>query len=184
MTAQDTLFNAFKKNAALVDAKVKRVCSFAEVVDYVSALVSTDTSRPGTIAAPELSDTEVDQLQRKAPDISIIRKDLSARSDGVSFAITNAEFGIADTGTLVINSWDMDKRLATMIADVHIAILPEANIAATSADLIPDLNRLLYESAGYLAFVTGASRTADIERVLVVGVHGPLELHILVKGDN
>jgi L-lactate dehydrogenase complex protein LldG len=123
----------------------------------------------------------VDELQRKAAEISIIRKGLSACSDGVSFAITNAEFGIADTGTLVIDSWDMDKRLATMIADVHIAILPEAYIVATSADLIPDLDKLLSESSGYLAFVTGASRTADIERELVIGVHGPLELHILVK---
>jgi len=180
MTAQDTLYNAFKTNARLAAAKVSRIGSFSEAFDFVAALISEDTSRPGIIAAPEFSEAELDELQGKLSDIKIIRKDLHAFSKGIAFALTNAEFGIADTGTLVLNSIDMDKRLATMIADIHIAILPETKIAATAADLIPDLNRLLSGSSAYLAFVTGPSRTADIERVLVVGVHGPLELHILV----
>lgn len=183
MAEQDTLFNRFRNNAELVAAKVSKIKSVSDAIDYASVLVEKDTRRPVIIAAPEYSESEIDELQRNAPDTKIIAKDLYAYQAGISFAITTAEFGIADTGTLVINSNDMDKRLATMIADVHIVILPEIKIAATAADLIPDLNLLLSESSGYLAFVTGPSRTADIERVLVTGVHGPLELHILVIED-
>lgn len=98
MAVQDILFNAFKKNAGLADAKVRRIGSFSEAIAYVSALVSEDASRPGIIAAPELSDAELDDILCKIPATQILQKDLYACSDGIPFAITKAEFGIADTG--------------------------------------------------------------------------------------
>ena len=180
MEGNSTLFDLFRKNAELVSAKVKKIRTLSEAMDYGWSFVNNDSCKEKIIAVPEFSASELDELQRKAPDIKVVQKELSRYNKGISAAITYAEFGIAETGTLVINSKDMDKRLATMIPDVHIAILPESKIVKTSEDLIPQINNILSESSGYLAFVTGASRTADIERVLVVGVHGPLELHILI----
>jgi L-lactate dehydrogenase complex protein LldG len=46
--------------------------------------------------------------------------------------------------------------------------------------MVRDLSK---DGPAYVAFVTGASRTADIERVLAIGVHGPLEMHILLLED-
>ena len=71
-----------------------------------------------------------------------------------------------------------------MLSETHIAVLPLSRLRATATDLEPEINRCLMQSPpNYLAFITGASRTADIERVLTLGVHGPLELHLLLLKD-
>ena len=91
-----------------------------------------------------------------------------------------ADYGIAETGTLVIDSTSEELRLATMVSEVHVAVLPINRLRATSLDLEKELLQTMGTGPNYWAFITGASRTADIERVLALGVHGPLELHILL----
>jgi len=83
----------------------------------------------------------------------------------------------------VLDSSSEDLRLATMLSETHIAVLPLSRLRATSTDLEAELNRLAQAPPRYLSFITGASRTADIERVLTLGVHGPLELHLLLLKD-
>ena len=74
-------------------------------------------------------------------------------------------------------------RLATMLVETHVAVLPVSRLRATVTDLEEEMTRLMAAPPSYLAFITGASRTADIERVLTLGVHGPLELHLLLLKD-
>jgi L-lactate dehydrogenase complex protein LldG len=95
--------------------------------------------------------------------------------------LTYADWGIAETGTLVMDACSENLRIATMLSDIHVAVLPAEKIKPTSEALENKLNNELKgNSASYIAFITGASRTADIERVLAIGVHGPIELHILI----
>ena len=67
-----------------------------------------------------------------------------------------------------------------MICETHVAILPRERLRESSYDVEADLVGYMQQPPNYTAFITGASRTADIERVLALGVHGPLELHILI----
>jgi L-lactate dehydrogenase complex protein LldG len=94
--------------------------------------------------------------------------------------VTSAQGAIADTGTLVLDFGVERSRLASLLPPVHVALLPVSRLVA---DLGKALRALPEPLPPAVTFVTGPSRTADIELQLVVGVHGPRELHVvLVSG--
>ena len=92
-----------------------------------------------------------------------------------------ANFGFAATGTVVLESTDEAIRLATTLPEKHFVLLDLGKILENQDAAIP-LVRTFHQQLpqAYLAYITGPSRTADIERVLTIGVHGPAELHILL----
>ena len=137
---------------------------------------------PKTLAAPGFSDDLRARLDRRCREhgIRLTENSLRQHLGGIDVGLTFADYGIAETGTLVIDSCSEEIRLATMISEVHVAILPAGRIVAAADDLAGVLGRTMARPGNFTAFITGASRTADIERVLAVGVHGPLALHILI----
>jgi L-lactate dehydrogenase complex protein LldG len=134
------------------------------------------------IAAPVLMNDEAEQLATlcHTRGIGFIRNGLRDHLAGIDIGFTMADYGICETGTLVIDSSSEELRLATMVGEVHVAVLPKSRLRVRSLDLEAELKELMGIVPNYCAFITGASRTADIERVLALGVHGPLELHILL----
>ena len=95
---------------------------------------------------------------------------------GSRLGITQAEWALADTGTLVQDQTAVEQRLASTLTDIHIALVPTSSILP---DKIALLTRINPRISRYIAFITGPSRTADIERVLTIGVHGPERLIIV-----
>jgi L-lactate dehydrogenase complex protein LldG len=96
---------------------------------------------------------------------------------GVSFALA----GVADTGTLLLELSDPTERSATALPPVHLVFLKASSIVPDLQYLSDALDGLLSSRPhSYLSLTTGPSRTADIERVLTIGVHGPKELQILI----
>jgi len=115
--------------------------------------------------------------------IELLTENLRAQATRLHTGLTLADWGLAETGTLVLESSSEDRRLATMLTETHVAVLPVSRLQPEVGALEEELNRLMQSPPRYLAFITGASRTADIERVLTLGVHGPLELHLLLLKD-
>jgi L-lactate dehydrogenase complex protein LldG len=99
-------------------------------------------------------------------------------------SITSCEFLVARTGSIVMSSVHQG-RIPSVYAPVHVCI-------ATTSQLVYDikdgLNGLKEKYSQYLpsliTFATGPSRTADIEKTLVVGVHGPKEVYCFVIDDQ
>lgn len=137
------------------------------------------------IAAPDLDPELYDHLERQCVDsgFTCLRSGMRSQLAGVDIGLTYADLGIAETGTVVLNCPSEELRLATMICEYHICILRKSRIFGDSLAATEQLFDYMSNTPNYTAFITGPSRTADIERVLAIGVHGPLELHILLLED-
>ena len=95
--------------------------------------------------------------------------------------VTFCNFAMADTGTVVLDSTDEEIRLATTLPEAHFVIVDPTEIIADNLAAVPHMTEMHTGSAPCcIAYITGPSRTADIERVLTIGCHGPRKLHILV----
>ena len=103
---------------------------------------------------------------------------------GIEEAIVAADYGIAETGTVVLDSADEKLRLATCLAEKLTVLVEASRIKENLEDIVDFLQECSEKEHGYLAFISGASRTADIERVLTIGVHGPREMEVIIVEDR
>ncbi|MDR0354448.1 MAG: lactate utilization protein [Deltaproteobacteria bacterium] len=138
--------------------------------------------RRKTLAAPALSQELYDELAKKgeAENFEMIRSGLREYLAGVDVSLTIASMGIAETATLIIENEREDDRLATMICETSLIVLPKSKLFKTSYETEAFLNEALGREHNYTSFISGPSRTADIERVLTLGVHGPLAMHVIL----
>jgi L-lactate dehydrogenase complex protein LldG len=89
-----------------------------------------------------------------------------------------AALAVAETGSL-LTTGTREKRQLPMLSDIQVLLV-------RAEDILPDLDtavagiEAMDPSPPYLSFVTGASRSSDIERTLAIGVHGPSRLHVIV----
>ena len=172
----------FKERATFVSA----VIHDADTVEDAFRITISLCQGNRVLVAPELEIAMYQHLDRlcKENNVTLIKNDLRKYSSKIEVGLTFADFGIAETGTIVLNSDSEDKRLSTMISQTHVAMLYKSKIRTTALDMAEELASLTSKPSSYTAFITGPSRTADIERVLAIGVHGPLELHIILLEDT
>jgi L-lactate dehydrogenase complex protein LldG len=99
--------------------------------------------------------------------------------------ITMAQAAIAETGTLVLEAETERHRLVSLLPPVHVAIVYARDIVPTIGDALRQLRgNEAKQMSRAITFITGPSRTADIELTLTVGVHGPKELHVIVIDNS
>lgn len=155
--------------AEAVGAEVKRFPTLSEAIASVCSYADGKT-----VAESKLPD----HIRTLFTGLNHVSADAMDSADvGISFA----QAGIAQTGSLLLELTDPLGRSATALPPVHQVILNASAIVPDLYSLSGTLNSLLSSAnAAYLSLITGPSRTADIERVLTIGVHGPKELHILI----
>jgi L-lactate dehydrogenase complex protein LldG len=107
------------------------------------------------------------------------------RLKDVDVGVTKADYAVAQTGCLVEISLNDANHLLSSVVRLHIAVLEASNVLSNLRDLAPILRRVF--SAGgepkpRVTLISGPSRTSDIEMKMVMGVHGPLEVHTVIVG--
>ncbi len=102
----------------------------------------------------------------------------------VDAGITTVEAALAETGTIIVSSGPGCSRGTFLVPPIHIAVLGAGDILADMIDYWKRPPAHGRRRPAATVFITGPSKTADIEGVLVTGVHGPREVHVLVVGDS
>jgi L-lactate dehydrogenase complex protein LldG len=104
------------------------------------------------------------------PDIRLSTTFDRQRPDDYAFGITRASAGIVETGSLVLKDRDTSDRLGAVAPWIHVACLDPRNLYTTLAEALTDLG-----DDPNVILVTGHSQTADVEGIMIHGVHGPGE---------
>lgn len=157
-------------------AKPFRAHSLEDARQYVRSVLQT--RRAAALYHPFLEACGILALDgvEQAPADPVARRQLFA---SVEIGITCPDYALADTGTLVALAGAYESRLASLLPPVHLAILQTERILSGLDELLVVLPHPA-DITSALLLITGPSRTADIEQILVRGVHGPGEVHVIM----
>ena len=179
------LIQLMKEKAEAVQAVVVKIKTMKEAFQYTVDLTRKQGGKSMIAMGLETKDVNLLEKACKTAGLTFLKPPLRSHTSEIHTALTPVDWGIADTGTLVLDSSSEDVRIATMLSETHVALLPVSKIKPDVTALENEINAILKaDHSSYYAFITGASRTADIERVLAIGVHGPQELNILIIEEN
>lgn len=167
----------FMEAAKKVGAEINEFETLPEAADYAASITKGRTLIPKTVLSEKYNLREL--FSEKGLEVfeGKFRNAGQVPAAGVTFC----NFAMADTGTVVLDSTDEEIRLATTLPEVHFVIVdPEKILEDNLAAAGPMTSMHTGNEPRFVAYITGPSRTADIERVLTIGCHGPRELHILL----
>lgn len=174
----------FLEELAAVGGHGKRVSNMDEAKQYVLDLArEREAKKLVRWDVPELDTLGVDEpLTKAGVEVVVWREleDFREVSGTADIGLSTAEWAIAETGSLVLESGPGKGRTVTLLPPTYVAILPVERILRTLPEAIGK-----YANGNLPAnvcFHTGPSRSGDIEMSLAIGVHGPGDVHVLVVG--
>lgn len=179
------LIELFEDQARAVTTTIVRVKSLADVPAAVADYLSSQNLPAEAAIAP---DQLLDAVPWSSRPLLKLRRGKPAPSDQVGISASFA--GIAETGTLMMISGPDGPSTLNFLPDTHVVVLPARRIVGP----MEEGWRRLREARGDLAtaanmprtvnFITGPSRTADIEQKIEMGAHGPRRQHVVLVEDD
>jgi len=170
----------FKGKAEELTVTVLRASSGKEAVGFIFEEIKR--LKIQNAAAPPLSLLDDKELERAfcSAGVGFCRELDLEKIERADMGISEFDLGIAELGSLFQDASGLHTRLVSMLPPVHLALLRTSSLVETFAEALEVIEKA-YDGQlpPYLSFITGPSKTADIERELTIGVHGPGTLIIL-----
>jgi L-lactate dehydrogenase complex protein LldG len=161
-------------------ARIEALAGKAQCVEDPRPIVAAAIEGKTAVAsnAPYLHDCGITALPGIRWGITN-REELRELCAAADIGITSADYALADTGTLVMLSTAQEARLISLLPPAHIAVVPRNRILTGLDELFAKIPNAA-EITSSMVLITGPSRTADIEQILVRGVHGPGQITVLI----
>lgn len=181
--ASDEGYTLFKTNAEAIGAKVYK-CSDPQSARQEICQIAHSVNAKEIVVAESFLESQLSLKTLTDKGLTFHYDNILENGKRADIGISEADFAVAETGTLCQDSLDVNKRLVSSLPLVHIVIIKESNIMEKFSDSLGLVKGSgSAHHGGYYTFISGPSRTSDIERVLTIGVHGPEELHIIFISD-
>ena len=175
----------FTREARAVGTVVHEVAGPSAAIEVVVGILRALPAAPRAVAWPTpLARTIATAAVAAIPHATLRIVDgtndaeVSANVAAADVGLTTADYLVAESGTLVLRA-DGRARSVSLLPPVHVAIVTRDRLWADLGAALADL-RAAGARDSCVTLVTGPSRTADIEKKLVVGVHGPCALHVVL----
>ena len=197
VSSRDSLLEKFKKEFEYVSGEFSHCADEADARQVIKQLIVSSQATKVAVSAHSICERlKIEQtLQVDLPGVRFLTEDIDSENPfdrvrlrnnlaGVELSITGAEFLLAESGTIVVTAGSQASRQISLLPSIHLVVATVDQIYPNMADLFLNLQKKYGDNlpGSALTFITGPSRTADIEKVLIKGVHGPMRLLVIVLG--
>jgi L-lactate dehydrogenase complex protein LldG len=167
-----SLVPRFREQCVRMSSTVDDVASMAEVPQAVARFLAQMKLPMRAVAWPEIA-----ALDWSGAGVTVEGR--AARGDDL-VGITGVHLAVAETGTLMLLSGPTTPAATSLLPETHIALVPQGRIVKAMEEAWAQTRQERGELPRAVNFVSGPSRTADIEGQLQLGAHGPYRVHVVV----
>ena len=177
-------FPEFEMRAKNAAAEVIRVKTLVEAKNAAVDLIKqSGAKKVVAVECPLQRAAGIHQaIQELGTELHSAAADIAAHAATADIGISGVEFGVAETGSVCLDAYSIESRLVSTLPPIHVVFMNSNNVVPDIAAAF-DIFSQVFER-GYISLITGPSRTADIERVLTIGVHGPSRFVIIAVDEE
>ncbi len=174
----DKYWDSFKENALAVTVELKEIKSYEEALPIIEGLIKElDAQKLAAVGGDENSELQgLYEALKKNHTLYTDKFEIVKNGPTIDIGFSTAEFGVGETGSVCVDNYAYEARIVSMLPAMNIVFVDKKNMVKDMTEAFKILEKVLRRKDGldaYTGFVTGPSRTSDIERVLTLGVHGP-----------